>query len=755
MTKKISPHNKNNKLKIVSKNENIKSSAMRLKTIVITVLLLFMILIGRIVYIEFFYTVDGKKLKEKAYLQSTQNKILTAKRGTIFDRNGKTLALSADVDTITVNPAYLKVKKNAVVDQVATNEKIAKIADKIVELFGADKDTIINKLKSNKPTETLVSKVEKTKIDELTKWLKDNKYTSGINIDPDTKRYYPYNNLASHVIGFVGSDNQGLEGIENRYDVTLRGKEGRLTTAVDVTRDEIPDNHQEYIAPENGSNVYLTIDSNIQIIAEKYLKQAVEESKSEKGGNVIIMNPTNGDILAMATYPDYNLNTPMTITTMKQDEYNKLSTQEQTNKLYQMWRNRAVVDTYEPGSTFKTITAAIALEENLAKTDTPGDFNCIGYEEIANTKIRCTAVAGHGKETLRQALENSCNPALMQLGRRIGAEKFYKYGLGASTGIDLPSEGNSTFWPENKVGPIELATMSFGQRFKITPIQMVRAASALANNGELVTPRLVKQIENTNTGTITETKIDNVRKVVSKETSDKIRDMMHSVVENGGGRNAQVKGYEIGGKTGTSEADPNHPEEGYVSSFLAIAPVENTKLTVLLTLYKPQVKNHYGGHIAAPAVAQMLSEILPYLNIPSNISTDNVQLANITVPNVTNKKISDVKKQLKELKLQPDTKAPDDEIVKEQVPPSGTKLMENGIVKLYTNEYNTRVSKEVPNLKGKTLQQAKSELESRNLNISAEGTGIIISQEITSGKQVDEGTVIRVKLQEKISNSQH
>ena len=264
---------------------------------------------------------------------------------------------------------------------------------------------------------------------------------------------------------------------------------------------------------------------------------------------------------------------------------------------------------------------------------------------------------------------------------------------------------------------------SFGQRFKITPIQMVRAASALANNGELVTPRLVKQIENTNTGTITETKIDNVRKVVSKETSDKIRDMMHSVVENGGGRNAQVKGYEIGGKTGTSEADPNHPEEGYVSSFLAIAPVENTKLTVLLTLYKPQVKN--------------------------------VQSANITVPNVTNKKISDVKKQLKELKLQPDTKAPDDEIVKEQVPPSGTKLMENGIVKLYTNEYNTRVSKEVPNLKGKTLQQAKSELESRNLNISAEGTGIIISQEITSGKQVDEGTVIRVKLQEKISNSQH
>ena len=758
MTKKISSKNRNNKLKVL-KNENIKSSTKRLKFIVIAVIVLFSILVGRIAYIEFFYEVDGKKLKEKAYLQSTQNKILTAKRGSIFDRNGKTLALSADVDTITVNPSYLKVKKNGTIDEEATNKKINKIAEKIAELFGANKDETANKMQSNKPTETLVSKVEKNKIDELTKWLKENKYTAGINIDPDTKRYYPYNNLASHVIGFVGADNQGLEGIENKYDVTLRGKEGRLTTAVDVTRDEIPDNHQEYIAPENGSNVYLTIDSNIQIIAEKYLKQAVEESKSEKGGNVIIMNPSNGEILAMATYPDYNLNTPMTITTMKQDEYNKLSPQEKTNQLYQMWRNRAVVDTYEPGSTFKTITAAIALEENLAKTDTAGDFSCIGYEEIADTRIRCTAVAGHGRETLRQALENSCNPAMMQLGKRIGAERFYKYlkafGMFESTGIDLPSEGNSTFWAENKVGPIELATMSFGQRFKITPMQMVRAASALANNGELVTPRLVKQIENTNTGTVTETKVDNVRKVISKETSDKMRDMMHSVIENGGGKNAQVKGYEIGGKTGTSEADPNHPEEGYVSSFLAIAPVENTQLTVLLTLYKPQVKNYYGGHIAAPAVSQMLTEILPYLNVPSNITTGNAQSATITVPNVTNKKVSDVKKQLKKLKLQPDTKASDDEIVKEQVPRSGTKLMENGIVKLYTNEYNTRVSKEVPNLKGKTLQQAESELANRNLNISAEGTGVIISQDITSGEQVDEGTIIRVKLQERISNSQH
>lgn len=750
---------KKQKIKKEEKQEDSKISVKKLRMIIISVVLIFIILIGRIIYIEFGYTVDGKKLKEKAYLQSTQNKIITAKRGTIYDRNGKALAISADVDTITANPEYLKVKTKGEFDQNATIEKITNIAKKMSELFQIDQNEVIQKLQSNKPIVTLVTKVEKTKIDELTKWLKENKYTSGINIDPDTKRYYPYNNLASHVIGFVGSDNQGLEGIENKYDIVLRGKEGKLTTAVDVTRDIIPDNNQEYIAPENGSNVYLTIDSNIQTIAEKYLKQAVEESKSENGGNVIIMNPSNGDILAMATYPDYNLNQPMTITTMKQEDYDKLSQQDKTKQLYQMWRNRAVVDTYEPGSTFKTLTAAIALEENLVETDTPGDFNCVGFEQIADTKIRCTAVTGHGRQSLRQALENSCNPALMQLGKRIGAKRFYKYlkafGVFDDTGIDLPSEGNSTFWTENKVGPIELATMSFGQRFRVTPIQMITAVSSLANDGVLVTPRVVKQMENTNTGTIIENPVKNVRQVVSKETAEKMKDMMHSVVEEGGGKNAQVKGYEIGGKTGTSEPDPNKPEDGYVSSFIAIAPIENTQLTVLLTLYKPKVKNYYGGHIAAPAVGQMLSEILPYLNIPSNISTDYSQSAKITLPNVINKKIKDAKEQLKLLGLKIDTKASDDEIVKEQVPPIGTKLMENGIVKLYTNENNTRVSREVPSLKGMTLAKAKSELESRNLNISAEGNGIIISQEITSGTQVDEGIVIRVKLQEEISNSQH
>ena len=708
------------------------------------VALVFLVFTARFLYIGISKTVNGQNLSQRTKQLYKRNQVIKATRGTIYDRNGLTIAedshlytVYAILDKTSIN---YKNKPEYVVNKTKTAEKLAQVlplsAEKIYQYLTPKKKVFQVQFGTGGSGLTLR---QKKKIEAMK--------LPGIKFLETPSRLYPNGVFASHTVGLAqpiwnkktnAQNLVGTMGIEAYFNKTLTGTDGYRISSVDASEYQLPNSNQVYKPAKNGNNLYLTLDSQLQSLLETRLSE-VQKTYRPTSITATVEDMKTGKILAASQRPTFN---PQTM-----------------KGLTKSYRDILVQDTYEPGSTFKTITAAIALEENLAKTDTPGDFNCIGYEEIANTKIRCTAVAGHGKETLRQALENSCNPALMQLGRRIGAEKFYKYlkafGMFESTGIDLPSEGNSTFWPENKVGPIELATMSFGQRFKITPIQMVRAASALANNGELVTPRLVKQIENTNTGTITETKIDNVRKVVSKETSDKIRDMMHSVVENGGGRNAQVKGYEIGGKTGTSEADPNHPEEGYVSSFLAIAPVENTKLTVLLTLYKPQVKNHYGGHIAAPAVAQMLSEILPYLNIPSNISTDNVQSANITVPNVTNKKISDVKKQLKELKLQPDTKAPDDEIVKEQVPPSGTKLMENGIVKLYTNEYNTRVSKEVPNLKGKTLQQAKSELESRNLNISAEGTGIIISQEITSGKQVDEGTVIRVKLQEKISNSQH
>ena len=742
-------------MKDKKRKDGIKTVIKKMHIYLIIIILLFTYLIGRIFYLQF---IEGDFLKEKEYSQSTASTILSAQRGTIYDSNNIALAISADVDTITVNPKYIVVKSNGTIDESKTEELREKIAKEFSDLFELDYNETLEKLKSTNEIETIAKKVETDKVNELKQWLSENKISSGINIDEDTKRYYPFGTLASNTIGFCGSDNQGLEGIELSYDDVLKGTNGKITTAVSASQGAIPDNEEEYIAPENGSNIYLTIDSNIQAIAEKYLKQAVEENNCKRGGNVIIEDPSTGEILAMCTYPNYNLNDPYTPNESIAEGFENLSSEEQTQKLYTMWRNKAVVDTYEPGSTFKTITASTALEEGIVETDTPGDFYCNGSQKVADKTIACAKASGHGSQTLRQALENSCNPALIQLGQRIGVSTFYKYlrayGFFDKTGIDLPSEGQSSFWSEDNVGPVELATMSFGQRFTITPMQLVKAVSAIANGGYLVTPHLVKSIENTNTHTITNIETNVERQVISKETSDKMKSIMKDVVEVGGGTYAQVEGYTIGGKTGTSEPDPNHKENGYVASFLAIAPVENTKLVVLLTLYGPQGSSHYGGTIAAPVVSQILSEVLPYLEIPSNSSSEKTENL-VSVPNVKNKTLSEAKKIIENLGLKYDYKGNSDDIITEQVPVSGTLLTSGGIVKLYSETNNDRISQEVPDLKGVTFERAKNMLEAKNLNIASSGSGIVIAQNPKAQTQVEEGTVITVTLQEQATKSQN
>ena len=756
MSNKFEKTNKNNVVSINSQRQ-IKINIKRMLTVFGAILIVFVLLLGRVGWLQF---VDGEELKRREYSQSTSSTLISAKRGTIYDSTGKALAISVDVDTISVNPSYIKAKgKDGKSDEEATEELKQKMAEKMAEIFELNKDDVYKKLTSSNSVETIVSKVETDKVTKLEEWLKENDATAGVNIDADVKRYYPYNNLASNVIGFCGSNNQGLDGIELSYDDVLKGTSGRLTTAIDVTRDAIPDQNEEYIAPENGSNIYLTIDSNVQTIAEKYLKQAVEENNCERGGNVIIMDPSDGSILAMATYPDYNLNDPYTPNEWYSEGWDSLSQQEQTNKLYSMWRNRAVLDTYEPGSTFKVITASIGLEENVVETDTPNDFYCSGHETVADRTINCSKLSGHGSQTLRNALENSCNPALIQLGQRIGVDKFYDYlkafGLFDKTGVDLPSEGTSSFWAKENVGPVELATMSFGQRFTITPLQLITAISSVANDGVLVTPHVVKQIENSETGTITNVETKEVRQVISEDTADKMKSMMQSVVEEGGGSYAQVKGYSIGGKTGTSEPNPDRPEDGYVASFVAIAPVENVEVVVLLTLYDPQVSNYYGGSIAAPAVSQILTEVLPYLDIPSNDSVDSSTTETISTPDVVNKTVAEAQKILQEAGLEYNTNASADDIVKEQVPPKGTALTEGGIVKLYAQGNDERVSQSVPDLKGVTFEQAKIMLKAKNLNIASTGSGIVIAQDPQAGTSVDEGTVINVSLQQETTTTQY
>lgn len=474
-----------------------------------------------------------------------------------------------------------------------------------------------------------------------------------------------------------------------------------------------------------------------------------------------MMDPTTGDILAMASYPDYNLNSPFEPNDTLKTNWDKLSDTEKNVNLQKMWRNKSVSHTYEPGSTFKLITASAALEEGICQTDTVGDFSCNGSENVSGAIIRCTS-SGHGSQTLRQALQNSCNPAFIQLGKRLGADTLYKYmnafGLFSKTNISTSGEVTGLYF--STVGPVELATASFGQRFTITPLQLITAVSAIANNGTLMQPRIVKQIENPDTNMITTIEPVEVRHVISKETAKKMTNMMESVVTDGGGKFGQVKGYSIGGKTGTSEPSPGSESDGYVSSFISIAPVENTKIVTLLTLYDPHGSSFYGGQICAPVVSQILSEVLPYLGIPSNEEENKTTATSssnslITLPDVRNKTVSEAKKILESAGLKANISGGTDELVSDQVPKPGTSLSKSAIVKLYTKGNEARVSSSVPDLKNMSLSQAKNALESKNLNIKYTGSGKVISQDPTAGTSVEEGTVISVILQEEISSTAH
>ena len=467
------------------------------------------------------------------------------------------------------------------------------------------------------------------------------------------------------------------------------------------------------------------------------------------------MNPKTGDILAMATYPDFDCNTPFApITGMNWDE---MSSSEKSTAWQKVWNNRAITDTYEPGSTFKIITSSIGLEENLVYSDTPNDFLCPGFEDVSGTKIYCWKTSAHGSETLRQALMNSCNPAMMQLANRIGVNTLYKYfdafGLFSPTGIETSGEVPGYFWDIEDVGSVELATMSFGQRFKITPLQLVTAVSSVANDGTMMKPRIVKELKNRDTNTVTVIEPEEVRSVISKKTADTMLDMLESVVSDGTGRYGQVQGYSIAGKTGTSEPPPGAEEDGYVASFVAIAPAEDPELVVLVTLYAPQGKSHQGGALAGPVVSQILSEVLPYLGIPSNTEDTSNTEQMITVPDVRNKTISEAKKVLENAGFKVETAGNLDQLVSDQMPKPGTSLLADSIIKIYGVGNDARVSVTVPNLKGMTLSQAKNALSAKKLNIHFSGTGKVISQDPIAETSLEEGSVITVTLKEELQDA--
>ena len=725
----------------------------KLKTLAIVTILIFFLLIGRIGFLQF---VQGNFLKEKAYQQQTINQIISPKRGNIYDSTGKALAIGAQVDTITINPTKI-VKSN----EVDTKDYKEKVAKGLSDIFQLNYDEILEKVNSSSQVETIIKKVEHEKVEQLKQWMEENKISVGINIDEDTKRYYPYSTVASSVIGFCGSDNQGLSGIEAKWESALTGTPGKIVSSKGSDQKEIPNAEETYISAENGRDLTLTLDLNIQTIVEKYLKQAVDENNCNRGGNVIVMNPKTGDILAMASYPDYDLNSPYTPNATLAKTYDSLSSTEKNDALFKMWANKSVAETYEPGSTFKVITASVALEENITTTDKADDFYCQGYEDVSGIKIKCWARNPHGVQSLRRSLCNSCNPAFMQLGKRIGASTLYKYydafGLFATTNSGLYGEQSSLFQKLDKVGPVELATMSFGQRLNVTPLQMITAISCVANDGILMQPRIVKEITNTDTNTVTEVPVTQVRQVISKQTSEQVKSMMESVVVDGSGRHASVSGYSIGGKTGTSEPPVGHEEEGYVASYVAISPIEDTQISLLLTLYDPKGKNgHQGGQVAGPVVSQMLSEILPYLGVPSDEDASSNTNANnlIVVPDVRNKTVSEAEKILKEAGF--NTKVyvdgdPNTILVGDQTPKPGNSLIKGSIIILYGQGSSVSTSVAVPDLRNMNASEAINALKSKNLNISMEGSGIVTTQDYAKDEQVPEGTIVKVTLKQTLT----
>ncbi|MCI9246411.1 MAG: PASTA domain-containing protein [Clostridia bacterium] len=734
----------------MSRVKKLYTTSKKLTIIMLAFFALLLLLIIRLGFIQF---AQGAELKEKMYNQLITSRLVDPSRGTIYDVNGKTLAVSAPVDTITINPKSIVVLKGGKLDEEATKTLKEKVAKAFSDIFEIDYEATLKKVSSENSYETIIRKVDKDKVDVLKNWMKEEKCSSGINIEEDTKRSYPYENLASSLIGFCGNDNQGLYGLELYWDNILTGTPGKVVTSQDAFQDFIPDENQTYIPAENGYDLTLTIDANIQAIVEKYLKKACIENGCERGGNVIAMDPKTGDILAMATYPDYNLNTPFEMPSyLKEKDWKKMSSEEQTKTLYSVYRNRAVSDTYEPGSVFKIISAAVALEEDKASTDKAKAYYCKSYETVSGIEIDCAHRIKHGYQSLRDALAHSCNPSFIQLGQKVGASTFYKYydafGLFQKTGIETAEEnGSPIFWNVDKVGPIELATMSFGQRFKITPLQMITAVSSVANNGMLMKPRIVSEMKNTDNGAVTTIDPVQVRQVISKETAEEVLSMMETVVTSGTGRYAQIKGYSIGGKTGTSEPDPGNPDEGLTFSFVSVSPVENPEIVMLVTLYNPTKgnANSVGTPIAAIASQQMLKEILPYMQIPVD-STNNTSSNATTLPNVTNKTVAEAKKILKNAGFTCSTSGKSDELVTDQFPVKGSQLTKDSIVKLYTETENTRVSKKVPDLMNKNLSQVKEELKKRNLNLSVTGSGIVVSQDPLPDTAVEEGTIIKVTM---------
>lgn len=743
-----SPGSKNNSKKRAEKGP---AQRLRQRTAILILLILVLGFGAAVLRLTYLTTVQSSELQESAVDLQLADTTVSAKRGTIYDANGNVLAESASVWQVVMSPVNFK------------NDKQRQAAAKgLSEIFDLEYNDVLDDTKQQSHYVVVKRRIEsdeREKVLQLIDTLKKDYSCSGvIQLLDDYKRYYPKNSLASSVIGFTGSDDQGLEGIEYEYDSYLSGTPGRIITAQNARGTDMPFRYEQNVESEDGNNVYLTIDETIQSICEKYMQKGVEDNNVLNKGVCIAMDVNTGAILAMVTTDGYDLNNPYELSAKDKKKIKSTSKKKQAEAesaaLSNMWRNKAVADTYMPGSVFKMCVASAALEENLVNEKT--SFTCTGSISVEGETIHCSNISGHGTQNFVEVISNSCNPAFIQIGQMLGAGKFRQYyqgfGFSDKTGIDLPGEAEDSFWKEGKMGGVDLAVASFGQNFTITPIQMITACAAVSNGGYVVQPHVVSKITDSKGNVIKTVDKKVKRQVISDDTSKKMNEYLEYNTERQGAAAGYISGYKVAGKTGTTEKRgvtkfESSFSEDYISSFCGYAPADDPQIAMLVFFDTPDGDAYYGSQVSSPVFINIMSEVLPYLDVKTSYTDEELGYVDASAGDYTGVSVDEAKTAVEADGFTATVKGNGSTVIS-QIPTVSSGLQKGGSIVLYTDSDSQSETVSVPSLIGLSPDEVNNVASAYGLNVSFSGattsSGTSSSQNIEAGTSVSPGTVITV-----------
>lgn len=743
-----SPGSKNKSKKRAEKGP---AQRLRQRTAILILLILVLGFGAAVLRLTYLTTIQSSELQESAVDLQLADTTVSAKRGTIYDANGNVLAESASVWQVVMSPVNFK------------NDKQRQAAAKgLSEIFDLEYNDVLDDTKQQSHYVVVKRRIEsdeREKVLELIDTLKKDYSCSGvIQLLDDYKRYYPKNSLASSVIGFTGSDDQGLEGIEYEYDSYLSGTPGRIITAQNARGTDMPFRYEQNVESEDGNNVYLTIDETIQSICEKYMQKGVEDNNVLNKGVCIAMDVNTGAILAMVTTDGYDLNNPYELSAKDKKKIKSTAKSKQAEAesaaLSAMWRNKAVADTYMPGSVFKMCVASAALEENLVNEKT--SFTCTGSIEVEGETIHCSNISGHGTQNFVEVISNSCNPAFIQIGQMLGAGKFRQYyqgfGFSDKTGIDLPGEAEDSFWKEGKMGGVDLAVASFGQNFTITPIQMITACAAVSNGGYVVQPHVVSKITDSKGNVIKTVDKKIKRQVISDDTSKKMNEYLEYNTERQGAAAGYISGYKVAGKTGTTEKRgvtkfESSFSEDYISSFCGYAPADDPQIAMLVFFDTPDGDAYYGSQVSSPVFINIMSEVLPYLDVKTSYTDEELGYVDASAGDYTGVSVDEAKTAVEADGFTATVKGNGSTVIS-QIPTVSSGLQKGGSIVLYTDSDSQSETVSVPSLIGLSPDEVNDVASAYGLNVSFSGattsSGTSSSQNIEAGTSVSPGTVITV-----------